>query len=146
VSYAFLRPEAGLRVWFTPAVDLDARVGFLYVTSLGMGAGDIASGALLPNATAYGIEAGLSLGVRLSGPFGLRVGGDFRQYGIAGNSTLADPVRAGGAADRYIVAWGGVELILDGLGGGASGGESEPKAAAPAKPRRPEPDLKDETE
>jgi hypothetical protein len=144
VNYAFLRPQVGARVWFTPSVDLDGGVGFLYVTSVGMGAGEIGSGALLPNATAYGIEAGVSLGIRLMGSLGLRVGGDFRQYGISGKSAQTDPIRVGGAADQYIVAWGGVEYILDGAGGGASGGE--PKAAAPAgkgKPGRAEPDSTD---
>jgi hypothetical protein len=133
VNYAFLRPGIGARVFFTPSVDLDVGVGFLYVTSVGIGAGDIGSGGLLPNASAYGLDAGLSFGARLVGPVGVRVGGDFRQYGISGNSVSTDPIRVGGAADRYLVAWGGIELVLDGLVSSASGGESEPKAATPAK-------------
>jgi hypothetical protein len=75
------------------------------------------------------------------------VGGDFRQYGISGNSQTTDPVRLGGAADRYIVAWGGVEVLLDGLGSGASASGDEANSAAAADKAKPrpgaEPDLSD---
>ena len=137
VDYKFLRFGLGARVWVTPAIDVDGGAAFDAVTDLGKGTGDIASPAFLPQASGYAVDLGVSIGVRLAGPFGLRFGGDFRQYGITGNSHTTDAVRVGGAADRYIAGWGGLELIFDGLGGAAAAqSEEESTPAAKKAPRR----------
>ena len=104
------------------------------------------STAVFPRATASGVDAGLSIGVRFSDLLGVRAGADFRQYGMTTGYQAGDPVVAGGATDRYITAWGGVELILDGVGGGpgaAAKKKRRPPRSAPAKKatrRRDEPD------
>ena len=147
VDYKFLRFGLGARVWVTPAIDVDGGAAFDAVSDLGKGTGDIASPAFLPQASGYGVDLGVSIGVRLAGPFGLRFGGDFRQYGISGNSHTTDPVRVGGAADRYVTGWGGLELIFDGLGGAAetqSEEEGKPAAKKAARRRQAEPDLDDQ--
>src|SRR5262249_3407332 len=115
-NYAFISAGGGARILFTPTFDLDLGAAFLYVTNPGSAAGEVASPAQYPKATAYGVDVTLSLGLRLFGPIGLRAGAEFRQFGLATNWHMGDanPVRAGGSTDRYITAWGGVEVVLDG--------------------------------
>ena len=44
---------------------------------------------------------------------------------------------AGGATDRYITAWGGIEILLDGVGGGGGeAAEAAPAKKAPAKAKK----------
>ena len=63
---------------------------------------------------------------------------DFRQFGVATGWRTGDTVtRAGGATDRNITAWGGVELVFDGMGGGAGESESAPAKKPAAKPKKP---------
>jgi hypothetical protein len=133
-NYSFASGGAGARIQFTPMFDLDASGMYLAVLNPGSAAGEVASNAFYPKATAYGVDFSLSFGLRLLSFLGVRVGGDFRQFGLTTHwtSTTTGP-RAGGAADRYITAWGGVEIVFDGLGGG--GGASE--EAAPAKKAAP---------
>jgi len=130
-DYAFIRAGAGARVQFTPSVDMDLGAGYLIVTSLGSQAGEVQ--ALYPNAKANGVDVNLSLGFRITSLIGIRVGADFRQYGLTLHWATGQPgIIAGGATDRYISAWGGLEIVLDGLG--SSGGGEEGEAAAPKKP------------
>ena len=104
--------------------------GYLIVTNLGSQAGEIQR-QLYPHATANGVDVNLSLGFRVTSMIGVRVGGDFRQYGLSLHRLTANTgIIAGGATDRYITVWGGVEIVLDGVGGGAA-------AVRKAKPRRP---------
>jgi hypothetical protein len=129
-NYALVSAGAGARILLTPAVDLDVGAAYLYVLNPGSTAGEVAAPNLYPNATAYGIDATLSLGFRLMSTVGIRAGVDFRQIGLATHWKTSDAaLRAGGATDRNIAVWGGLEVTFDGLGGG--GGESE--EAAPAK-------------
>ena len=106
----------------------------------GSGADHIRSSRFFPNATSYGIDASASVAVKLTGSIGARAGADFRQYGIALHPDSTTRAVAG-AVDRYIVAWAGLEVVLDGQGG-AAGGDDEP--AKPSKRRRrhaePKPD------
>lgn len=133
-NYSFIRPGAGVRIQATPMIDIDVSAGFLLVNGLGTQAGEVKSAMFFPRATATGIDAGLSIGVRFSSLIGVRAGADFRQYGMTSGYQSGDPVIAGGATDRYISAWGGVEILLDGAGGGPGGGGDE--EAAPAKPEK----------
>jgi hypothetical protein len=134
-NYTFIRPGAGVRIQATPMVDIEVGAGFLIVNGLGTQPGEVKSAMFFPRATASGIDAGLSIGVRFSSLLGVRAGADFRQYGMTSGFQAGDPVVAGGATDRYITAWGGVELLLDGAGGGPAGGGDE--EAAPAKKAPP---------
>jgi hypothetical protein len=137
-NYSLVSAGAGTRIEFTPAIDLDVGASYLFVTNPGSSAGEVAAPGLYPNATAYGVDASLSLGFRVMSAVGLRAGVDFRQIGLATHWKTGDTaLRAGGALDRYIAAWGGLEVVFDGVGGGAGGGESE--QAAPAKKAAPKP-------
>jgi hypothetical protein len=148
VSYTFIRAGLGVRLHLAPIVDVDVGGAYLAVNGLGTAAGDVASSAFFPNAAGYAAEGNLSIRLRLTRLIALRAGGDFRQYGLTLHSAQGAQPYVGGAADRYIVGWGGVEFVFDGVGGGA--GEDEEKPAPPppskkAKPRRqPEPELNDE--
>jgi hypothetical protein len=132
-SYGFIRPGGGVRVQATPMIDIDVGAGYLLVNAMGTAAGEVKSAAFFPRATAKGVDIGLSIGVRFSSLLGVRAGADIRQYGMTTGYRSGDagPV-AGGSTDRYITAWGGLELYLDGVGGGPGGGGEE--EAAPAKP------------
>ena len=146
-NYKFVRPGLGTRINISPTIDLDVGGGFLIVTDPGSASGEIASAALFPKAKANGIDAGLSVGFRVANLIALRAGADFRQYGLSLNVPAGSALLVGGATDRYIVGWGGVEIVLDGLGGGASSSSSsssdEEKPAPPKKTKRrkqPEPE------
>jgi hypothetical protein len=143
-NYALVSAGAGARVQITPALDLDVAAAYLHVLNPGSTAGEVAAPGLYPNATAYGVDASLSLGFRVVSIVGVRAGVDFRQIGLATHWKTGDPsLRAGGALDRNISVWGGLEVVLDGVGGaaGAGGGEGEEaapaKKAAPAKAKKP---------
>lgn len=143
-NYSFASGGAGARVQIMPALDLDLGAAYLYVLNPGSGNGDVASKALYPNATGYGVDVSLSIGYRLFSVVGLRAGGDFRQFGVTTHWKTGDTApRAGGAADRNISVWGGVEIVFDGMGAAAGGGEGEEaapaKKAAPAKGKKPPP-------
>jgi hypothetical protein len=130
LGYQFIRPAAGARIMFAPTIALDAALGYLLVLDPGSGADFIKSSRFFPKATSYGIDATVSLGVKLAGSIGARAGIDFRQYGLALHPDSTTRAVAG-AVDRYIVAWAGLEVVLDGQGAGAS--DDEPK---PSKRRR----------
>jgi hypothetical protein len=132
VAYQFVRPALGARLTFAPEVALDITAGYLAVLNPGSGADHVRSPRFFPKATSYGIDVSASVAYRLMGSVGLRVGADWRQYGISlkPDSTTR---QVAGAIDRYIVAWAGLEVVLDGQGG-AAGGDDEP--AKPSKRRR----------
>jgi len=135
-TYTLIHAGGGARVQFTPSIDADLGLGFLIVRDLGSAAGEVASPDLYPGAAAYGFDAALSVGIRLASVVGLRLGADFRQLGVSLHWKTTDTgPKAGGAVDRYIGAWAGVEVVFDGLSGGASGHDdsSGPAPKAPAK-------------
>jgi hypothetical protein len=148
VSYTFIRAGLGVRLHLAPIVDVDVGGAYLIVNGLGTATNDIASQAFFPNAAGYAAEGNLSIRLRLTRLIALRAGGDFRQYGLSLHAAQGAQPYVGGAADRYIVGWGGIELVFDGLGGGAGDEEEKPVPPPPSKkpkPRRqPEPDLNDE--
>src|SRR4029078_13208654 len=122
LAYQFIRPAAGARIMFAPEIALDAALGYLLVLDPGSGADFIKSSRFFPKATSYGIDATVSLAVRLTGAVGARAGVDFRQYGLTLHPDSTTRAVAG-AVDRYIVAWAGLEVVLDGPGGAAGGGD-----------------------
>jgi hypothetical protein len=115
VAYKFIRAGAGVHITFTHALVADVDLGFLSVTDPGSQPGDIHSSDFFLRATAYAVEAGASVGLRVLGPLGLRAGGELRQYGLDFHSLPGDPMQVGGAVDRYLTVWGGVEVLLDGF-------------------------------
>ena len=141
-NYGLIHAGAGARIQLTPEFDIDLGGGYLIVLTPGQAAGEIASPPLYPKSTAYGIDASLSIGYRVTSLIGLRVGGDFRQIGLATHWTSANTaLQTGGALDRYISAWGGVEVVLDAVGGGPGHGDEEapPAKKAPAKAKKAAP-------
>jgi len=142
-NYTVIHAGGGARIQFTPSVDADVGAGFLIVRNLGSGAGEVASPAFYPSAAAYGIDATLSVGIRLASMVGVRLGADLRQLGVSlhWQNTDTGP-KAGGAVDRYIGAWAGLEIVLDGVGGGGGRGDSSagPAPKAAPKPKKAEPD------
>jgi hypothetical protein len=140
LSYGLVFIGAGARLQVTPAFDIDLAGGYLHVLGTGTGAGEF--GALYPRATALGIDVSLSAGLRVTSMIGVRAGVDFRQFGLATNYVGGNPgIPAVGGVDRNITAWGGLELVFDGVGGGGGGGsgsdEEEPANKPPAKAKKP---------
>jgi len=129
VAYSFIRPALGTRVMFTPTVALDAAVAYLAVLDPGSGAGYVKGSTFFPNATSLGFDVSASLAFRISGSVGARAGAELRQYVLSMNDKTAPTV--GGAVDRFITMFAGVEVVLDGMGGAAS--DEEPK---PSKRKR----------
>jgi hypothetical protein len=132
LAYQFIRPALGARILLSPTIALDAAVAYLMVLDAGSGTDQLKSSRFFPKATSYGIDASASVAVKVTESIGVRGGADFRQYGIDlhPDSTTRS---VAGAVDRYIVAWAGLEVVLDGQGG-AAGGDDEP--AKPSKRRR----------
>jgi hypothetical protein len=143
VAYQFLRPALGARVLFSPDVSLDASAGYLLVTDPGSGANHVRATNFFPDATSMGFDLTASLAFRLMGSVGLRGGIDFRQFILNMNDKTAPTV--GGAVDRYIAAWAGVEVVLDGQGA-AAGGDDEPAKPSKRKRRHADPKPDDESE
>jgi hypothetical protein len=144
VNYSLVHGGAGVRVQATPELDVDLSAGYLYILNPGKAAGEVGEPTLYPKTTGFGIDAALSVGYRLTSLIGVRVGGDLRRIGLNTHRKSTDPVPplpTGGALDQYITAWGGVEVVLDGMGGGAAHeGEGEaPPAKKPAKAKKPAP-------
>jgi hypothetical protein len=136
VAYQFVRPALGGRAFFTPGVWADFSLGYLMVLNPGSGTNYVRGSDFFPRATAYGVDVGASIAMRLMGSIGLRGGIDFRRYAISLNPD-ASTRAVTGAVDQYIVAWGGVEVVLDGQGGSSS--DDEPKPAKRKRRRAPEP-------
>jgi len=131
-NYSFVQIGGGARFQFTPEFDLDVGAAFLYVMNPGASTGEIK--ALYPRATANGIDAFLSVGYRVMSMLAVRVGVDFRQFGVATGWRAGDAaIRAGGAVDRNITPWGGLEVVFDGIGGGGESAAPPPKKAEKPK-------------
>jgi hypothetical protein len=142
MDYTFVRIGAGTRVQVTPAVAIDVAAAFLTVTNPGTAPGEVAYMTYFPRTKAYAIDAGASVALRVANAVGVRAGVDLRQYGLAFHPATGDARIVAGAVDRYIVAFAGLEVVLDGRGAGAStggaavgedgeegGGEPPPKKA-----------------
>ena len=127
VAYKMIRIGAGVKFQITPALDADVGGAFLLLTD----AGQFRS-LYYPHMTGNGGEGSGSLGFRLTGAIGIRAGVDFRQYGLAYHWKAGEPYQAGGAVDRMIVAWGGLQVVLDGVGGEGSTSEAPRAAKKPA--------------
>jgi len=140
LAYQFIRPALGARLILSPTLAVDGALAYLMVLDPGSGTDHIRSSRFFPKATSYGIDASVSVAVKLTGSIGARAGADFRQYGLDLHPDSTTRAVAG-AVDRYIVAWAGLEVVLDGQGG-AAGGDDEP--VKPSKRRRrhaePKPD------
>jgi hypothetical protein len=134
LAYSFIRPGLGTRLQFPPAIALDIALGYLMVLDPGSGPDQVRSARFFPKTTAYGIDASVSVAYRLTGAIGARAGADFRQYGLT-FSPDSTTRKVAGAVDRYIVAWAGIEVVLDGQGG-AAGGADEPAKPSKRKHRR----------
>jgi hypothetical protein len=115
VDYKFVRGGLGARLVFARALFMDLEGAYLFVTDLGSAAGEIGSSAYFPLGKAYAVDADASFGVRLASILVLRVGADFRQYGLDFHVRPTDPLIVGGAVDRYIAAWAGLEIAFDGV-------------------------------
>jgi hypothetical protein len=145
-TYGLVHLGGGARIYFTPEIDLDVNAGYLLV-NIGKAAGEVGATGYYPGATAYGVDAGLSLGFRITGMIGVRAGVDFRQIGLSLHWRMQadNGIMAGGAVDRYIGLWGGLEVTFDGLGGGGGGESEAPASKKPAKAKKaPAPDSESE--
>ena len=140
-NYGLIHAGAGVRIQATPELDIDLGGGYLIVLTPGQAAGEVASPPLYPKSTAYGIDASLSVGYRITSLIGVRVGGDLRQIGLATHWTSASTaLQTGGALDRYISGWGGVEIVLDAVGGGPAHEEEAPPAKKAPKAKKAAPE------
>ena len=142
LAYQFVRPSLGARYYFTPTIALDGALGYLMVIDPGSGANHVKAANFFPDATSFGFDVSASVVFRVSGAIGVRGGADLRQYILNMNDKTMPTV--GGAVDRYITAWAGVEVALDGQGATA-GGDDEPAKPSKRK-RRHEPKPDDESE
>jgi hypothetical protein len=131
LAYQFVRPALGARFYFTPTVAVDGAVGYLLVLDPGSSVNHLRAANFFPDATSFGFDVSASVVFRVTGSIGIRGGADLRQY-ILNMNDKTDP-KVGGAADRYITAWAGLEVVLDGQGA-AAGGDDEP--AKPSKRKR----------
>jgi hypothetical protein len=137
MDYSFVRIGLGTRIQLSPLLGLDVGAAFLTVTNAGSGQNQLASQKYFPQTAAYAAEGGASLAIRVASRIGIRVGGDIRQYGISLHPSSSASLQVTGAVDRYIVAWSGIEVLLDGQGASDDGAT----AAAPrAKHRSKRPD------
>jgi hypothetical protein len=128
-EYKLIRPAVGTRIELSPAMDIDIAAGYVLVTDPG------GVKAMYPNTAAYGIDVAASFGFRVTEMVGLRAGVDFRQYGITFGAPAAGQAAVTGGTDRYIAAWGGLEVVFGGSGegGSASSGGDDDEEAAPKK-------------
>ena len=143
VAYSFIHPALGTRVLLTPSVVLDGSAGYLMVLDPGSGANHVRAANFFPDATSFGFDVSVSVAFKLTGAIGVRAGADLRQYVLNMNDKSTPTV--GGAVDRYITAWGGVEVVLDGQGA-AAGGDDEPVKPSKRRRRHAQPKPDDESE
>jgi hypothetical protein len=142
VDYKFIRAGAGAGVTFTRKLSMDLNADYLLVNSVGSQPGQIGSSDFFSRAKAFAVDAGVSLAYRATSLLAVRAGADFRQYGLDFHVRPTDPLIVGGATDRYITVWTGLEIVLDGLGRvesdeqEAPAAEPAPKAGAGRKPQK----------
>lgn len=131
VDYAYIAGTLGSTFLLAPSFNLDVSASYLAVTNPGA-----QIKADFKNAKAYAVDLGVSAVYYVTPIIGVRAGLDFRQYGLDFKVRSAnDPIIVGGATDRYVRFWAGLEVAFDGAGGAAS--EEAPAPApkkAPAKP------------
>ncbi len=150
-DYRFLRIGLGTRVQLSAAFSLDVGAGYLFVTELGSGSGEIGSSEFFPRGKAYAVDGDVSVAARIAKSIGLRFGVAARQYGLSFNVEKGDPNLVGGAIDRYVVVGGGIEVVLDGTNpsSATSTDEAAPEPAPSVKKTKrwkPEPELEPEQE
>src|SRR5207247_1462161 len=143
-TYNYARAGVGLRV----------TVGNLSVALAGgwrqiLSVGQIRD--LYPHMTVGGLDANLTVGLRVTPLIEVRVGGDLRRYFYDMHSKAGDAYTAGGAVDQSIGFTGGVAFIIDGVPRHAG---AAPDEAAPAsdedevkiKPKNKKKKLREESE
>jgi hypothetical protein len=143
LAYQFVRPSLGARYYVSPAVAIDGALGYLLVLDPGSGVNHVRAANYFPNATSFGFDVSASVVFRVSGAIGVRGGADLRQYILNMNDKTTPTV--GGAVDRYITAWAGIEVALDGQGASA-GGDDEPVKPSKRSRRRHAKSDDDESE
>jgi hypothetical protein len=132
VNYVSVRPAVGGRFALTPSISLMVEAAYLHL--LGMGQ---MKDVYFPRATGRGFEAAAMGGYRLTSSIEARVGVNLRVYALAMNSARADadgpppPAVAGGAVDRFIMAWAALAVTFGGGGGGGGGSASSDDEPAP---------------
>jgi hypothetical protein len=136
VAYSFIRPALGTRIVFAPGVALDAAAAYLMVLDPGSGTGYVGGANFFPNAKSLGFDVSASLAIKISGAIGARGGVELRQYVLTMNDTTAPTV--GGAVDRYITMFAGLEVVLDGMGAAAD--DDEPKPSKRKRRHAPDPE------
>ncbi len=134
VFYAFARLAVGARAQIANAIDAQIEAAYLAVLDSGKQAGYLGAPEYLQGLSTYGLEAGGSIGVRVTGVFGVRAGVDFRQYALDA-SHATGMLMADKAADRYLTIWGGAEIVLD----GATRSESTRIPPSSSRPPAPPP-------
>jgi hypothetical protein len=142
VDYTFIRIGGGTRIKIADPASIDVTAAFLSVTGVGSEAGQVASQAYFPGTKALAVDLGLSASARLTSTIGLRGGVDFRQYGLAFNPG-AGTKQVAGAADRYIVTFFGLEVVLDGQANASA--SREPSDTDDKKPEKKEKSDDDES-
>lgn len=149
VSYKFARIGAGIRDQVTSSVMLEANAG--YLQCLGK-PGDIAAGNYFPHTTCNGFEAGVGAGYRIASELELRVGVDWRRFGLAfkvkpsevTNDPSMTPAVAGGAVDQFIQIYAGIAYVFG--GGSPSGQAAEPSAKSDESEKADKSDKSDEND
>jgi hypothetical protein len=107
VTYSYIRPEVATRIELGGVVALSLHLSYLIVT----GEGDIKAN-YFPNATAFGLDAGLGLAWMLSHTWEIRLAGDYRGYYYTLNAQSGATYQASNATDTYLVGTLGVGCRL----------------------------------
>jgi hypothetical protein len=110
VDYSYVQGTVGASFALAPEFSLDAQVAYIQVLNPGA---MIRSSDYFPRSKAYGADLGLSAIYYATPLIGVRAGFDFRQYGHSFNVKDGDAHIVGGAIDRYVSLFAGVEIALD---------------------------------
>jgi hypothetical protein len=108
VDYTFVRVGVDGRAHVGP-VALGAHVGTRLVTDTGS-----LKANWFKSTKTTSIEAGVSVGYRLTAMFEVAAGADFLRYAFAFNPVPGDPIIAGGAVDQYISGWLALRVSITG--------------------------------
>jgi hypothetical protein len=108
IDYTFVRAGVDGRTHFGPVV-IGAHVGTRLVTDTGP-----LKAKWFPSTKTTSIEAGASVGYRLTSLFEVVGGVDFLRYAFAFSPKVGDPVIAGGAVDQYISGWLALRVSITG--------------------------------
>jgi hypothetical protein len=104
VDYVFWAPELRMRVALGDRFFVLASAAYLVINATG----EIGSAARFPRLDVGGVEGQLGMGVRVTGPWELRLVADYRRYYYTMNPQPGDPYVAGGALDQYSSLLGGI--------------------------------------